>query len=92
MYEEILEDEEMEEVEEVELKKDKTNAEKRRLDRVHATRKKNIELLKTNSREHTKVQCPKEKRMRKKVCNRKARYTDEDLMYGSYKKCGKILA
>jgi hypothetical protein len=92
MYEEILENEEMEEVEEVELKKDKTNAEKRRLDRVHATRKKNIEQLKAQSKEPIKTQCPAEKRMRKKVCNRKARYAEDELMYGSYKKCGKILA
>ena len=89
MYEEeILETEEMDAVEEVELKKDKTNAEKRRLDRVHENRKKNIEKYKSSD----KIQCPEEKRIRKKVCNRKARYNQDELLYGSYKKCGKILS
>jgi hypothetical protein len=79
--EEILEDENIE-IEEV--GKNKERAEKRRLDRVKKARKANIAALKTTDE---KTQCPKEKRLKKKVAGRKARYSKDEHSFGAYKKC-----
>ena len=73
------------ELEEEVVAKDKSNAEKRRLDRVKKARKKNIESLRAAANQ--KEQCPEEKRLRKKVAGRKARYSKDEHSFGAYKKC-----
>lgn len=75
-------DEEIEVEEDVGKSKDR--AEKRRLDRVKKARKANIAALKTSD---DKSQCPEEKRLRKKVAGRKARYSKDEHSFGAYKKC-----
>ena len=74
--------------EEIEIEEDvgksKDRAEKRRLDRVKKARKANIAALKTSD---DKYQCPEEKRLRKKVAGRKARYSKDEHSFGAYKKC-----
>lgn len=89
---EIVEEEVLEE--EIELTKNKEAAQKRKLDRTHKIRKQNIEKYKTMGKTiahgKTPSQCPKEKRLRKKVCNRKARYSEDELNFNSYKKCGRM--
>lgn len=81
LTEEILEEEDIE-VDEV--GKNKERAEKRRLDRVKKARKANIAALKTTDE---KTQCPEEKRLKKKVAGRKARYSKDEHSFGAYKKC-----
>ena len=81
LTEEILEEEDIE-VEEV--GKNKERAEKRRLDRVKKARKATIAALKTTDE---KTQCPEEKRLKKKVAGRKARYSKDEHSFGAYKKC-----
>ena len=81
LTEEILEEEDIE-VEDV--GKNKERAEKRRLDRVKKARKANIAALKTTDE---KTQCPEEKRLKKKVAGRKARYSKDEHSFGAYKKC-----
>lgn len=81
LTEEILEEEDID-VEEV--GKNKERAEKRRLDRVKKARKANIAALKTTDE---KTQCPEEKRLKKKVAGRKARYSKDEHSFGAYKKC-----
>lgn len=81
LTEEILEEEDIE-VEEV--GKNKERAEKRRLDRVKKARKANIAALKITDE---KTQCPEEKRLKKKVAGRKARYSKDEHSFGAYKKC-----
>ena len=85
LNDELLE-EEMFEEETVDVAKDKKRAERRKNTYVKNRRQKTIQGYQTDD----KSTCPEEKRLRKKVCVRKARYYQDDLAYGDYKKCAKM--
>lgn len=87
MFEELLENDEILEEEVESVCKDKSRAEKRRIDRVKKMRKANIATLKVSD---TKIQCPEEKRLRKKICGRKARHSKDEHSFSAYKKCCSI--
>ncbi len=84
LNEELIDDEI--ELEEVDVSKDKRRAERRKNTYIKNRRQKTIQGYQPTD----KSTCPEEKRLRKKVCVRKARYYQDDLAYGDYKKCAKI--
>jgi hypothetical protein len=84
LNDELLEEEL--ELEEVDVEKNKRRAERRKNTYVKNRRQKTIQGYQTDD----KSTCPEEKRLRKKVCVRKARYYQDELAYGDYKKCAKM--
>ena len=82
---EMIEDELI--VDDDDVSKDKSRAIRRKNTYVKNRRQKNIQLYQQIDKTNP---CPEEKRLRKKVCVRKARYYQDDLAYGDYKKCAKM--